>query len=80
MINDTTLVCVTFNLQKGITPFRLAVEKERSKIVKYFVEEIKVDTTLYDQVIIKLHVHTYIHISDFEQSPAVAIANYFLFV
>ena len=45
-------MCVTFNLQKGDTPFQLAVEKERSKIVKYFVEEIKVDTTLYDQVII----------------------------
>ena len=42
---------VTFNLQMGVTPFQLAVEKERSKIVKYFVEEIKIDTTLYDQVI-----------------------------
>ena len=40
-------------LQRGITPFRLAVEKERSKLVKYFVEEIKVvDITLYDQVIV----------------------------
>ena len=28
---------------------------EMSKIVKYFVEEVKVDPTLYDQVIIKLH-------------------------
>ena len=42
------------NLQKGVTPFRCAVEQERSKVVKYFVEEIKVDTTLYDQVIVKL--------------------------
>ena len=39
------------NLQERITPFRCAVEHERSKIVKYFVEEIKVDITLYDQVI-----------------------------
>ena len=39
------------NLQQRITPFRCAVEHERSKIVKYFVEEIKVDITLYDQVI-----------------------------
>ena len=43
-----------FNLQMGITPFRCAVEKERSKIVKYFVEERKVDITLYDQVSIYL--------------------------
>ena len=42
------------NLQEGVTSFRLAVEKERSKIVKYFVEEIKVDVTLYDQVMIKM--------------------------
>ena len=55
MINVFTIMCVTFILQKGFTPFRLAVEKERSKIVKYFVEEIKVDTTLYDQVISKSH-------------------------
>ena len=38
----------------GISPFQYAIEKERSKIVKYFVEEIKVDTTLYDQVIVKM--------------------------
>ena len=43
-----------FNLQGGVTPFRLAVEEERSKIVKYFVEEIKVDTTLYDQVTVNI--------------------------
>ena len=55
-------ICVTFDLQEGITPFRLAVEKERSKMVKYFVEEIKVDTTLYDQVIIIiLYIYIYIH-------------------
>ena len=47
-----SIMCVTFDLQEGITPFRLTVQQERSKIVKYFVEEIKVDTTLYDQVII----------------------------
>ena len=46
------LHCVMLHLQNGITPFRCAVEQERSKIVKYFVEEIKVDITLYDQVII----------------------------
>ena len=38
-------------LQDNFTAFKCAVELERSKIVKYFVEEIKVDTTLYDQVI-----------------------------
>ena len=38
-------------LQDNFTAFKYAVEQERSKIVKYFVEEIKVDTTLYDQVI-----------------------------
>ena len=47
-----SIMCVTFDVQEGITPFRLAVQQERSKIVKYFAEEIKVDTTLYDQVII----------------------------
>ena len=36
----------------GNTAFRCAVDKEMSRIVKYFVEEIKVDITLYDQVII----------------------------
>ena len=56
----TSTMCVKFNLQEGITPFRLAVEKERSKIVKYLVEEIKVDTTLYDQVIIKYDIFAYI--------------------
>ena len=38
------------HFQNGITPFRCAVDEERRKIVKYFVEEIKVDITLYDQV------------------------------
>ena len=38
------------HFQNGITPFHCAVEEERSEIVKYFVEEIKVDITLYDQV------------------------------
>ena len=38
------------NLQERITPFQCAVENERSKIVKYFVEEIKMDITLYDKV------------------------------
>ena len=40
-----------FNWQNGFTPFECAVEKERSKVVKYFVEEIKVDTTVYDEVL-----------------------------
>lgn len=41
-------------LQKGLTPFRCAVEEERSKVVKYFVEDVKIDTILYDQVIVTL--------------------------
>ena len=40
-----------FNWQDGFTPFECAMEKERSKIVKYFVEEIKVDTTVFDEVL-----------------------------
>ena len=55
----TSTMCVIFHLQKGITPFRCAVDMERSKIVKYFVEEIKVDTTLYDQVTTKV-LYTYV--------------------
>ena len=39
-----------FILQMGVTPFHSAVEQERSKIVKYFVEEILIDISLYDQV------------------------------
>ena len=46
----TQYVYIIFNWQDGLTPFQCAVEKERSKIVKYFVEEIKVDTTVYDEV------------------------------
>ena len=43
---------IIFNWQDDFTPFECAVEKERSKIVKYFVEEVKVDTTAYDEVTI----------------------------
>ena len=45
---------IIFNWQAGFTPFECAVKTERSKIVKYFVEEIKVDTTVYDEVTIIL--------------------------
>ena len=45
------LYVMIFNWQDGFTPFECAMEKERSKIVKYFVEEIKVNTTVYDEVI-----------------------------
>jgi len=34
----------------GFTPFEYAVKQERSKVVKYFIEEAKVDATLHDEV------------------------------
>ena len=39
----------------GISPFQCAVKEGRSKIVEYFVKEIKVDITSYDQVTITLY-------------------------
>ena len=52
-------LCVLLLFQDGTTPFRCAVEQERSKIVKYFVEEVKVDITLYDQVMIVAILYIY---------------------
>jgi len=46
-------VCIDY-LQADLTPFECAVEEERSKVVKYFIEEAKVDATFLNQVIIKL--------------------------
>jgi len=43
-------VCILIILQEGFTPFEYAVKKERSKVVKYFIEEAKVDATSCDEV------------------------------
>ena len=43
-------VYIIFNWQDGYTPFECAMKNERSNIVKYFVEEVKVNTTVYDEV------------------------------
>jgi len=43
-------VCILIILQKGFSPFEYAVKQERSKVVKYFIEEAKVDATSCDEV------------------------------
>jgi len=49
-ILNTVCVCILIILQEGFTPFQYAVKKERSKVVKYFIEEAKVDATSCDEV------------------------------